>query len=393
MTEMTSKQRMLAAMRRQETDRVPVPQDFWTAGPPEQQFTWESIEDEIAWMKRWGFDGSLYLPSPWEGFGEARIDPAIERRVWQEDEPGETAPLLCCEWRSPKGTLSAKIRRSDDYPFDAPPFFNDFNSPRYVKPLLADGRDMLTFIEMDPYGVWSEQHLGDWRDECGKVQRLAAKEGLPVGCSGGTALDYLIWGTTAEQAIYLALEHPRETYALLDYLNGFSDRRVKLCLERGAEFVIRRGWYESADFWGPKQFADFAAPFIRREVDLVHEHGAASVYLMCTGVEPMLEELDGLEFDCLQKTEPVATGQDLRRIADALKRSKSFWTGLSAPLHIGQGSEDDVRRAVREAFDIFGTRGLLLMATPSIRAHWPWERNLAAMMDEYRRVQSSSIGN
>ncbi|MDP7134438.1 MAG: hypothetical protein QF437_28335, partial [Planctomycetota bacterium] len=65
---------------------------------------------------------------------------------------------------------------------------------------------------------------------------------------------------------------------------------------------------------------------------------------------------------------------------------KSFWTGLSAPMHIGLGSPEDARAAVRTAFDIFGQTGFLLMAVPSVRRHWPWKENISAMMDEYRAI-------
>ena len=41
---------------------------------------------------------------------------------------------------------------------------------------------------------------------------------------------------------------------------------------------------------------------------------------------------------------------------------------------------------------IFGRTGFLLQAVPSIRRHWPWEENLAAMIDECRRVASTGGG-
>ena len=378
---------MLAAMRREPVDRVPVAMDFWTAGPEEQQFCWASPEERIAWDREWGFDPCLYLPPPWEGDGAAKINPAIQQRVWEESDPLESYPTLCSEWTSPKGVLTSKVRKTDDYPFETVHLFQDFNTPRYVKPLLASGEDLLTFIDMDPYQLHSDRGHAEWCEECQSLKRLADREGLAVGCGGGTSLDYVIWGARAEQAVLLAVDYPEETRACLDYLNAFSDRRVELCLEMGADFVIRRGWYESADFWSPRQFADLAAPFIQRETQLVHGAGAVSVYLMCTGLIPLLSELDKLDFDCLQKTEPALAGQDLRRVAGELGARKSFWTGLSAPMHIGLGSPQEVRRAVREAFDIFGQAGFLLMAVPSIRRHWPWKANLAAMMDEYRRLQ------
>ncbi|MDP6355721.1 MAG: uroporphyrinogen decarboxylase family protein [Planctomycetota bacterium] len=383
---MTSKERILAAMCREEVDRVPVVMDFWTAEPEEQMFSWGSPQERIEWDREWGFDSCLYLPSPWEGSGAAKTASAIEQRVWQESAPDERYPILCSEWTSPKGTLTSKVRKTDDYPFDTVHFFQDFNTPRYVEPLLSSGEDLLTFIEMDPYQLHADRSYEEWRAECKSLKQLARREGVALGCGGGTALDYLIWAARAEEAIFLAIDYPEETLAFLEYLNDFSDRRVELCLEAGADFVIRRGWYESADFWSPKHFTELAAPFIQREADIVHQAGALSVYLMCTGTMPMLPGLNELDFDCLQKTEPVLDDQDLKEIVSALGERKSFWTGLSAPMHIGLGSQEDVREAVRAAFDIFGQRGFLLMAVPSVRRHWPWKENISAMMDEYRAI-------
>ena len=111
MTEMTSKERMLAAMRREPVDRVPVVMDFWTAGPEEQQFSWASPEERIAWDREWGFDPCLYLPPPWEGDGAAEINPAIQQRVWEETDPLEPYLILCSEW-----TSTASRRRSPRSP-------------------------------------------------------------------------------------------------------------------------------------------------------------------------------------------------------------------------------------------------------------------------------------
>ena len=107
---------------------------------------------------------------------------------------------------------------------------------------------------------------------------------------------------------------------------------------------------------------------------------------MCTGIMPLLPELAELEFDCLLGVEPVATGQDLRRMVKALGDKKSFWTGVSAPLQIGRAAPDEVRQAVRDAFDVFGRDGFLLSAVPTIRRQWPWT-NVEAMLDEYRRIE------
>ena len=380
MRKMTSKERMLAAFRREDADRVPVPQDFWIGLPPEEEaFSFNSLEDEISWKRSHGFDPYVHMPSPVES------NPGVKQRSWTEKDPSQTVPILCSEWTSPHGTLSAEIRKTDDYPGDRVSYFGDWNTSRYTKPLLCNGDDMMAFVAMDPLKIVHGESLREWRQECQDLKCVAEREGIAICCDGGTALDYLIWGSTAERAIMLVLDYPQETMAFLKYLNKVSFKALELSIEAGADFVIRRGWYDSTDLWNPQIFTEFAAPFIQTTVNLSHQAALPCCYLMCTGIMALLPELAALDFDCLMGIEPLCTGQDMPRIVEMLGRTKSFWTGLSAPLHIGRGTTEEVRRAVRLAFDTFGGRDFLLSAAPSIRRHWPWE-NVEAMMDEYRQM-------
>ena len=378
---MTSRERMLAAMRRQPVDRVPVPQSFWDAEPEEQGFRWDSLEERIQWHKRLGFDYYLRLPSV--GYQ----NPEIKQRHWKENDPKEKYPILCSEWTSPKGTLTAKLRLSEDYPYEVINLFDDYNTARFTKPLLNNGDDLAAFVKMDFWKIKTGKELEAWREQCRYLRRLADKEGLALERTSGAGMTLLIRGSTVEQAIMLALEYPEETMAFLGHMNRHAEETLPYFFEAEVDVVRRYGWYESADFWSPAIFAKFAAPFIQRIIKLVHQAGLPCYYEMCTGVAPMLPELAKLNFDCLGALEPVCTGQDIGKIVKVLGDKKSFWTGLSAPLHIGRGTPADVRKAVRKAFETFGYRGFLLSAVPSIRKHWPWE-NVEAMMDEYRKIMA-----
>jgi hypothetical protein len=390
MDEMTSKERILAALACQDVDRVPVPQRFWRGHPEEEAFWWASADAEIRWMRGHCFDPFIWMSAPMEIDHTHNVAPHIEQRHRIERDPDHPYPILCSEWESEEGKLSARIRVTEDYPFDRMEMFSDYNTSRYIEPLLATGEDMLTLVRMDPFRLPASGELSGWWGRCRAQKAIADREQLPMACHGGASLDYLIHGCTADGAVMLALDFPDETTALLDYLNERTDQAAAMCLEAGADFTIRRGWYDSADFWGPREFALFAAPFIRRHTQLVHDAGALSAYLMCTGVVPMLGELAKLDFDCLTGTEPVCTGQDLGLIRSSLAADRSFWTGLSAPIHIGMGTPDQVRQAVRDAFDLFGNSGFLLAATPTIRKHWPWA-NVEAMMDEYWSIQRGRL--
>ena len=91
----------------------------------------------------------------------------------------------------------------------------------------------------------------------------------------------------------------------------------------GVDVIVRNGFYETTDFWSPRQLERFLLPYL-------HERG------------------------------------------------------VSGPMHLGEGTQEVARQAVRDAF---GKRGLILSAVPSIRAHWPWE-NALATFDEWRRLRA-----
>jgi uroporphyrinogen-III decarboxylase len=76
----------------------------------------------------------------------------------------------------------------------------------------------------------------------------------------------------------------------------------------------------------------------------------------------------------------------MARLAKELGKQTCLWGGVSAPMHIGEGRPEEVRAAVRQAVEIFGRRGFILTAVPSIRPHWAWE-NVVAMLDEWRKVR------
>jgi uroporphyrinogen-III decarboxylase len=163
-------------------------------------------------------------------------------------------------------------------------------------------------------------------------------------------------------------------------------RSIELLASAGVDCLSRNGWYETADFWSPAQVERFLGARHRAELQLAHEAGLPVSYTVCTGVMPLIPYLKRQDFDCLLGIEPVLGDQDMRAIARELGADKSIWAGLSAPVHIGRSSPETVRRAVRDFYEVFGHRGTILAAIPSIRPQWPWE-NVQAMIDEWKQLR------
>jgi len=107
---------------------------------------------------------------------------------------------------------------------------------------------------------------------------------------------------------------------------------------------------------------------------------------LLTGVMPMLDYLARLDFDCIMCLGVFMKGADAVKIKQKLGDRKSFWTGPSDTIHMPWNKTNEVRKAVRYVFEVFGKRGLLITPCSSSKAVFPWE-NVLAMIDEWKKLR------
>jgi hypothetical protein len=133
-------------------------------------------------------------------------------------------------------------------------------------------------------------------------------------------------------------------------------------------------------------FRDLAVPELEWEIQAAKATGAAFVYLMDSGVGPLLSDLARLGFDCLAGVDPAtAGGVDLAEVRRRLP-GKALWGGISGPLHLGRGTPAEAERAVEQAFAACGRTGFVLGPVVGFRHDWPWE-NLEACDRAWRRLR------
>jgi hypothetical protein len=120
------------------------------------------------------------------------------------------------------------------------------------------------------------------------------------------------------------------------------------------------------------------------EAEAAHRAGMVVAYTIHTGVMPILDYLAALPLDSLQGIDIAFRDTDIRLVRDRLP-GKAHWTGPSSTFHIWKGPEA-TRQAVRQVFDCFGKRGLILSQCVSSHSIMPWE-STAAMIDEWRRLR------
>ena len=378
---MTSKERILAAIRSQDIDYTPMIVDFSNPYardnievPPHPGTDWENERARLEIYKKWGWDTYLTIVPHVTPLPEVKTSVAYDVE----------AKVLKQTWKTPSGEIREQLKLTPDWPEangrqEPVPFNSDFRTARYLEYPFKDKSSLATLPYLFPEinDVDNETITREFEE----MKTLAEEFQVPLFVYLDAGMDWLTWLYPLEEAIITLMDKPEQTPLLLEQINRAKYNRLKTLLSLGADGVIRRGWYESADYWSPVIFNEFAAGALNAEIRITREAGAVYVYLMMTGIMPILGELKKLNFDCLAGAEPELGGQDLEVIRAQL--NKSIWGGISAPRHMIEGTPEIATAATHKAFDIIGRKGLILSPTVIFRRTWPWE-NLMAMERTWR---------
>ena len=176
----------------------------------------------------------------------------------------------------------------------------------------------------------------------------------------------------------------------VDLVSRWDRRLAEIAIDAGVHHLVRRGWYESTDFWSPALFERFLLPSLRDEVKLAHEAGAKFGYIMTTGALPLLDLILDAGVDVLIGVAPLQDkGGDLAEMKRRTAGRMALWGGVNGFLTVELGDEEEVRQAVREAMDVLAPDGgFVLSPVDNVTADTPtaW-RNVDVLIDEWQRLR------
>jgi len=410
---MTSRERMLAAIRKEKPDHVPM--YCWCFGfPAPAQLRWQrdghdvpfwytmrlehlhtlsapwTVEDDFQRVLRWfslGLDDVLEVSPPWG------MHPDVSFRDWQEP-PSATEPhwLLCREYTTPAGPLRHTVRRTDEkvdpgwvVQPDKVMLIEDFNIPRGVKHAVAGPEDLpkVRYLLQDP----SADQLSAYRERIKQVRRFADEHGVLVQGWSAFGMDLVAWLCGVEPAVMAAMTEPDFFRELMEIVDAFDQRRTEIMLGvGGVDLVVERGWYSSTDFWSPALFERFLLSGLRKLVDNVHQAGRYFGFAMTTGTLAMSKVLLASGIDLLYYVDPVQGKPDLDEIKRRLGGRIALAGGMSSAVTLHGGSREEIRDAVRTAVCKLGPAGFILAPVDALFPDTPWS-GLEAMIDAWREVR------
>lgn len=340
---MTSKERILAAMRFEKVDRVPVSPWHFGKLDPESPLAKELLA-KTDWIHSVGSGGNPIL-------GKSAI---VESEC-----VGEITTTVI---HTPKGDLTSRYQRTEITGATVEFFFK---GPEDISKLLSIPYEPPDFDLTDYF---------DWKTRIGDegLMMVGLNNGVAVPASWFSPEDFcLAWADAPDLIEEL-------TAVATERLTAYAHR---LCRAGVEAFRIIGGEYASVQL-GPDAFKRLCVPYDRELVNAIHKHGAVAHYHNHGPVMRYLEDFSAIGMDCLDPLESPPwgdcdLGQARRRLGDRV----CFQGNLDDMEVINQLPTEEVLSIARERLEAAGDRGFILGGTTSGIFGEHGARNFIAMAE------------
>ena len=297
---MNGQERMMAAMRRETPDRVPV---------------WELIVDDAVIESLYG-DISYHDFVEEEDLDGVTVfeDTRIDR--WEDD-------TTCVdEWGITWGVEPTGLT----YPAGHP---------------IAD-----------------EEGLADWErpdpDDEGRLETLRQavdrfKGEKAVVFLSHDAYEYLHYLRGMDQLLMDYVLNPDLVHRLARMVIDYKKRVVERAIEIGADIIVTGDdyAYRKGPMMSPDQFREFILPYLKEVVEVAHSRDVPFMKHTDGKLWPIMDDLVEAGIDCLDPLEPIA-GMDIGRVKNEYGDRLAVAGNVDCGQLLCRGSREAVREAVKE---------------------------------------------
>ena len=344
MASMTSRERLLAAIKHKETDRVAVAPRMPLWGLEQfKTFDWLT---QLRTFGEFGCDAlvdinsslSAYVPYVFSGdycdLDRVSVDISVEN-------DGE-ANLITRHWRTPAGDLTDQIVQAHRWgKHGLSP------SPTIREPLVKSIKDVekVQFLLPKP-----EMLRGNcWPEMIKVIGERGLLQVHPRSMLSG--MTQFLGMSECMMAFY----DDRELFdALLRVLAEHFQAATRQILEWGAEIVFV-SWHNFgvSSGWSPHIFREAFMPVIKANIDLVHSYGALYNYFDNGKVMPIVADIGSMGPDIISSLCPPTVGDvDLATVKRLIGDRVCLHGNVDAIIVVQQGTPQEVREATRQAIRV-----------------------------------------
>jgi len=143
--------------------------------------------------------------------------------------------------------------------------------------------------------------------------------------------------------------------------------------------------HTTGTFVSPEAFRRLFLPNVKFNVEAVHAEGRDFIQHSCGDNRPIFDQLVEAGIDCLQSLQPQA-GMSPGMVKERSNNRMAAWGGVDVA-NLVRGSTEDVRRDVRETMETAKAGGGLILG-PSHSVAWGTKYdNFMAMLDEFEKTR------
>ncbi|MCX6082022.1 MAG: hypothetical protein NTW32_21045 [Chloroflexi bacterium] len=394
---MTSRQRMLAAIRCQPVDHAPCSfmlfKGLWAQAGNYLEFVQQQLD--------LGLDAFVQIPPRQPGLVSdsynlyglpVQFHPDVTLREWKESPSNEKFPILIKEYQTPGGVLRAEIHQDEGWPYgDHIPFLDDFVETRSRR-FIVDSREdfkALRYLLVPP----SLESVAAFRSDSFQSLEFARQHDLLITGGWGVGADLIGWVYGLQKMIYASYDQPDFLGEMLELIAEWNQSRMKVVLEEGVDLYIKRAWYENCDFWSPKIWKKFIFPTLQSDAELAHRHGALFGYLITANCMPLLEMIAEAGVDVVIGVDPARW--NLVQAKKKLAGKVCLWGGVNGHLTVEQGTPEAVQAEVQAVFrDLSAGSGFILSPVDNIRELTKVsQNNVSTLIQEWQRLTDPLVAS
>ncbi len=354
---MTSKQRMLVAIKGEVPDRLPVTThhvmqyflDKYMNGISRQEFFDYFGLDPITWNMTYRPDESrneYYEPEETAEFLQSRMIFSDNWRIEKENVPDPQFKSIRYNFITPDGDLSMVLQSNE-------------HTTWVAEHLIKEKKDIDIIGKNVTYPLVDVKAINKVADDFGERGLVRGHiccfdvYGQP-GCWQDACC---LYGT--ENMIMETYDDPNWVKELLTILQNRKLHFIRSLKGVRYDLLELGGGDGSTTVISPKIFNEFVAPFDSVLIEAAHEAGQRVVYHTCGGMMPILEDIAAMKPDAMETFTPPEMGGDTN-LAEAKKRigDKVCMIGGFDQFHYLVGcSPKDTKDYVRKCFENAGGNG------------------------------------
>ncbi len=396
-SQMSSRERMLAAIKGTDHDRVPFSpyvsqgtMNFWQA-----PLSWRNQIERAEQMLELEMDPTIDI---W--FHDPQPYPEVTIKTWRDTSGPE--PLITKEYHTPAGLLRQTVRETSDWyswrhagwiptTFGVEKrdhfgidLFDDWNVSRRTEPWVKGPEDLekLKYIIRIPQG----HVLDEWCMDAQRAKEIAQKYNVLLVARRTIVGDAFQWFCDIPTFLIWLIEKPGFVTAFFKIFQGWALELTKLALEVGVDVVQRRGWYEIPTYFGVKYWQKYLVPLIDQESELVHQAGKFHSYFLPEGQGVYANTLKDMKCDILQAVDPrMLHGGHLNSLFEQCGSKKAFWGGVNAEVTLLSQDAKQIDKAVKDAIETLDQNNRFILSAllfPEIP-----QKSIMHMIDSWKKYR------